>query len=48
METAAITHGVYARYMEGKKSTDGVKLDDLRNTIDQSLTLAEQAVGRER
>ncbi len=45
-KSAAITHGVYARYMEGKKSTEGVKVDDLRLSIDHSLTLAEEAVGR--
>ena len=45
-KTAAITHGVYARYMEGKKSTEGIKLDDLRKQIEHSLTLSEQAVAR--
>ena len=45
-KTAAIIHGVYARYMEGKKSTEGVDLELLRSRIDQSLVLAEQAVNR--
>jgi aminoglycoside phosphotransferase (APT) family kinase protein len=45
-KTAAIVHGVYARYMEGKKSTEGVNLDELRGRISSSLTLAEQAVAR--
>jgi aminoglycoside phosphotransferase (APT) family kinase protein len=45
-KTAAINHGVYARYMEGKKSTDGVDLDALVQTIDRSLRLAEAAVAR--
>jgi len=45
-KSAAITHGVYARYMAGQKSTKGVDLDGLRKSIDHSLTLAEQAVGR--
>ena len=45
-KSAAIVHGVYARYMEGKKSTEGIDLDELRNRIDASLTLAEQAVNR--
>ncbi|MGI9322516.1 MAG: phosphotransferase family protein [Pseudomonadales bacterium] len=45
-KTACIVHGVYARYMEGKKSTEGVDLETLRERIDLSLTLAEQAVAR--
>jgi aminoglycoside phosphotransferase (APT) family kinase protein len=45
-KTAAIIHGVYARYMEGKKSTEGVDLDHLRGRIASSLAAAEQAVGR--
>ena len=45
-KTAAINHGVYARYMEGKKSTAGIDLDGLRQRIDGALTLAEQAVAR--
>ena len=45
-KSAAIVHGVYARYMEGKKSTEGVHLDELRQSIDYSLDLAEQAVAR--
>lgn len=45
-KTACIVHGVYARYMEGKKSTEGIDLDELRERIDLSLTLAEQAVNR--
>ena len=45
-KTAAIIHGVYARYMEGKKSTQGVDLDALRQRIDGSLASAEQAVNR--
>jgi aminoglycoside phosphotransferase (APT) family kinase protein len=45
-KTAAILHGVYARYMEGKKSTEGVDMELLLNRIDGSLTLAEQAVNR--
>jgi aminoglycoside phosphotransferase (APT) family kinase protein len=43
-KSAAITHGVYARYMEGKKSAEGIRLEDLRQSIEHSLTLAEQAV----
>jgi len=45
-KTACIVHGVYARYMEGKKSTEGIDLDLLRERITQSLTLSEQAVNR--
>jgi aminoglycoside phosphotransferase (APT) family kinase protein len=43
-KTAAIVHGVYARYLEGKKSTDGVNLEEMRERISRSLTLAEEAV----
>lgn len=45
-KSAAIIHGVYARYVEGKKSTEGVDLEGLRNRIDLSLTLSEQAVNK--
>ncbi len=45
-KSAAIVHGVYARYMEGKKSTEGIDLDALREGIARSLTLAEEAVAR--
>lgn len=45
-KSAAIAHGVYARYMEGKKSTAGVDLAGLRQRIDSALALAEQAVAR--
>jgi len=43
-KSAAIIHGVYARYMEGKKSSEGIDLPELRTRIDQSLGLAQQAV----
>jgi aminoglycoside phosphotransferase (APT) family kinase protein len=45
-KTAAIIHGVYARYMEGKKSTEGVDLEGLRQMIDRSLTASTEAVAR--
>ncbi len=45
-KSAAILHGVYARYLEGKKSTEGVDLDEMRNRIDGCLALSEQAVNR--
>jgi aminoglycoside phosphotransferase (APT) family kinase protein len=45
-KTAAILHGVYARYMAGQKSSEGVDLEGLRSRIDVALTLAQQAVDR--
>jgi len=45
-KSAAIGHGVYARYMEGKKSAEGVRLDELRANIERLLALAEEAVRR--
>ena len=45
-KSACIIHGVYARYMEGKKSTEGVDLEALKLRIETSLTLSEQAVNR--
>lgn len=45
-KTAAIIHGVYARYREGKKSAEGVDLDNLRHRIEQNLGWAEEAVDR--
>lgn len=45
-KTAAIVHGVYARYMAGQKSSEGVDLDHLRSRIDHALGLAEAAVER--
>ena len=45
-KSACILHGVYARYCEGKKSTEGVDLEEMRGRIDRSLTQSEQAVSR--
>ncbi len=45
-KTAAILHGVYARYCQGKKSTEGIDLDEMRGRITGALDLAEEAVGR--
>ncbi|GGC62495.1 phosphotransferase family protein [Chelatococcus reniformis] len=45
-KTAAIVHGVYARYMEGKKSAEGVDLDLLRSRVDQNLAWAAEAIER--
>jgi len=45
-KTAAIVHGVYARYLEGKKSSEGVDVDTLRQRIGLALDQAEQAIAR--
>jgi aminoglycoside phosphotransferase (APT) family kinase protein len=45
-KSAAIVHGVYARYLEGKKSTAGVDLPALKAQILRSLEQAEEAVQR--
>jgi aminoglycoside phosphotransferase (APT) family kinase protein len=45
-KTAAIVHGVYARYLEGKKSAEGVNLEELRNRVLVHLGQAEEAVAR--
>tara|TARA_R110002096_G_scaffold9386_9_gene37195 strand:+ start:4258 stop:5307 length:1050 start_codon:yes stop_codon:yes gene_type:complete len=45
-KSAMIIHGVYARYLAGKKSTDGVDLDDIRARIERSLDQAEAAINR--
>jgi aminoglycoside phosphotransferase (APT) family kinase protein len=45
-KSAAIVHGVYARYREGKLSREGVDLDALRLAIDVYLGLAEAAAAR--
>ena len=45
-KSAAIVHGVYARYMEGKKGTEGVDLEGLRRRIVGSLDGAEAALAR--
>ena len=45
-KTAAIIHGVYARYVEGKKSHEGVDLEGLRQRIDDSLSASEAAFQR--
>lgn len=41
-KSAAILHGVYARYRAGQKSTEGVDMETLRRTIGDNLTLSEQ------
>jgi len=40
-KTAAIIHGVYARYIAGKKSSEGVDLDGLKMAVDGSLAAAQ-------
>lgn len=45
-KSAAIVHGVYARYLEGKKSTEGVDLDLLLTRIEASLAAAVAAIER--
>ena len=42
-KSACIVHGVYARYMEGKKSTEGVDTEGLRLSVLRSLELAARA-----
>jgi aminoglycoside phosphotransferase (APT) family kinase protein len=43
-KSACIVHGVYARYCEGKKSTEGVDIEGLRARIGRYLTLSERAL----
>jgi len=45
-KSACIVHGVYARYMAGQKSTEGVDLPALKASIELALDRAEQAVAR--
>lgn len=45
-KSACIIHGVYARYMEGKKSTDGVDMQALKDRTLGALAAAERAVNR--
>ena len=45
-KSACIVHGVYARYMQGQKSSEGVDLPHMKTRIEGALTMAEQAVSR--
>jgi aminoglycoside phosphotransferase (APT) family kinase protein len=45
-KSAAILHGVYARYLQGHKSSEGVDLAALHSSILQSLAAAAAAVER--
>jgi len=40
LKTACILHGVYARYLEGKKSSDDVDLDEMFERIKYSIKVA--------
>jgi len=42
-KTACIIHGVYARYMQGQKSTEGVDLELYRSRIGISVELSKRA-----
>jgi len=42
LKTACILHGVYSRYMEGKKSTDGIDLEAMFERVVYSVDVAEQ------
>lgn len=41
-KTACILHGVYARYQEGKKSTEGIDVPGLRERMITAIDLADQ------
>ena len=45
-KTACIVQGVYARYLHGQKSTEGVDVDAFPGRIDRSVRLAAEAAGR--
>jgi aminoglycoside phosphotransferase (APT) family kinase protein len=45
-KTACILHGVYARYMLGQKSTEGIDLDGLKERMVGSIDLAEAEFAR--
>ncbi len=45
-KSAAIMHGVYARYIAGQKSSDGVDLDAWKKRISTCLETAEHAISR--
>jgi aminoglycoside phosphotransferase (APT) family kinase protein len=45
-KSACINHGVYARYMAGQKSTEGVDIDTLRVSVERNLIKAEEATER--
>lgn len=45
-KTAAILHGVYARYVEGKKSSEGIDLPEMKERIVRALDQSEHMVNR--
>lgn len=45
-KSACIVHGLYARYMKGMKSSEGVDLVVMRSRIEGSLETAAEAVSR--
>ena len=45
-KSACIVQGLYARYMAGQKSSEGIDLEHMRERISIALTLSEQAVNR--
>ncbi len=45
-KTACIVQGVYARYLHGQKSTEGVDVDAFPGRIDRSVRLAAEAAER--
>jgi aminoglycoside phosphotransferase (APT) family kinase protein len=45
-KTVCIVQGVYARYLHGQKSTEGVDIDDFPRRIDAGLQLAVDAADR--
>ncbi len=45
-KSACIIHGVYARYQAGKKSSEGVDVERLRDRVGECLNSAAEALGR--
>ena len=45
-KTACIVQGVYARYLHGQKSTEGVDVDAFPGRIDRSVRLSAEAAAR--
>lgn len=45
-KSACIVQGLYARYMAGQKSSEGIDLEHMRERISIALALSEQAVNR--
>lgn len=46
LKSAMIIHGVYARYKEGQKSTEGVDMNDILNRVTGSIDQAERVIAR--